>query len=163
MTATATGARLRGIARQHIGPVEQSLLIAWAGFATTFAVTRAVTHWIRAGHGPAGGGMSAGGRHLHHYNLGILLLGAVGVVALRGEERHRRHPLTATAYGSGAALIVDEFALLIDLQDVYWAKEGRTSVDAGVGLIAVGGVYLAALPFWHSAARQLLAPRRARR
>jgi len=71
--------------------------------------------------------MSTGGRHLHHYNIGILLLAAVGAVALRGEERHRRHGLTATAYGSGAALIVDELALLIDLEDVYWAKEGAAA------------------------------------
>lgn len=103
--------------------------------------------------------MSAGGRHLHHYNIGILLLAAVGGIALRGAERHRRHPVTATAYGSGTALIVDELALLIDLEDVYWAREGRTSVDAAIGLLALGGVYLAAVPFWHGAAREILATR----
>ena len=150
-------ARIRAVARDRIGPTEQSVMTAWGGFGTTFGVTRAITHWIRAGHGPAGGGMSAGGRHLHHYNIGILLLAAVGAVALRGEERHRRHPVTATAYGSGTALIVDELALLIDLQDVYWSRDGRTSVDAAVGLIALGGVYLAAVPFWHGAAREVLA------
>jgi hypothetical protein len=126
-------ARLRGVARDRIGPTEQSLIVAWGGFGATFGVTRAITHWIRAGHGPASGGMSAGGRHLHHYNIGILLLAAVGGVALRGEERHRRHPVTATAYGSGAALIV----------------------DTAIGLIALGGAYLAAVPFWHGAAREL--------
>ncbi len=147
--------RLRTVARIRIGPTELSLIVAWAGFGTTFGVTRAVPHWIRAGHGPASGGMSAGGRHLHHYNLGILLLAAVGGVALRGEERHRRHPVTATAYGSGAALIVDELALLIDLEDVYWARDGRKSVDAAIGLLALGGVYLAAVPFWRDALREL--------
>jgi hypothetical protein len=148
--------RVRAVARERIGPTEQSLVVAWTGFGATFGVTRAITHWIRAGHGPAGGGMSAGGRHLHHYNIGILLLAAVGAVALRGEERHRRHPVTATAYGSGAALIVDELALLIDLEDVYWTRDGRTSVDTAVCLIALGGVYLAAAPFWHGAAREVL-------
>ena len=153
-------ARWRGVARRRIGPTEQSLIVAWCGFGTTFGITRAITHWIRAGHGPAGGGMSAGGRHLHHYNIGILLLAAVGGVALRGEERHRRHPVTATAYGSGAALIVDELALLIDLEDVYWSREGRTSVDAAIGLLAIGGVYLAAVPFWHGVAREIFSPGR---
>jgi len=43
-------------------------------------------------------------------------------------------PLVATAYGAGLALIVDEFALLLDLQDVYWAKQGRESVDLAIGL-----------------------------
>jgi len=44
------------------------------------------------------------------------------------------------------ALIVDEFALLLDLWDVYWAREGRLSVDLGVGLVAAGGTTLSAIP-----------------
>jgi len=75
---------------------------------------------------------------------------------MRGREEHRRHPVTAAAYGAGTALIVDEFALLFDLQDVYWASDGRKSVDLAVGLIAAGGAYVAAIPFWHGAARQLV-------
>jgi hypothetical protein len=140
---------LRRAYSDHVGSSEQSVLLAWSSFTTVFSVTRALTHWIRAGHGPSGGGMSVGGRHLHHYNIGIALLAGIGAVALRGEERHRRHPLTATAYGAANALIVDELMLLLDLQDVYWAKEGRTSVDVAVGLIGLGGIYLAAVPFWH--------------
>jgi hypothetical protein len=61
----------------------------------------------------------------------------------------------AAAYGTGSALIVDEAALLVDLQDVYWANDGRKSVDAAVGLIALGGVLLAAVPFWKAVAREL--------
>jgi hypothetical protein len=53
----------------------------------------------------------------------------VGAVAVRGDERHRRHPAVAVSYGSGLALIVDEFALLLDLKDVYWARQGRISID----------------------------------
>jgi hypothetical protein len=139
----------------HVGPGEQSLLVAWSSFTTTFAATRALTHWIRSGHGPASGGMSVGGRHFHHYNIGIALLAAIGGIALRGEERHRKHPLTATAYGAANALIVDELMLLLDLKDVYWAKDGRTSVDTAVGLIGLGGVYLAAIPFWQRAIRDV--------
>jgi hypothetical protein len=144
----------RGLHRaygEHVGAGEQSVLLAWSSFTTTFAFTRALTHWIRSGHGPAGGGMSVGGRHFHHYNIGIVLLSCIGAVALRGAERHRRHPVTATAYGAANALIVDELMLLLDLRDVYWAKDGRTSVDTAVGLIGLGGVYLAAVPFWHRA------------
>jgi hypothetical protein len=50
------------------------------------------------------------------------------------------------SYGSGLALIVDEFALLLDLKDVYWAKEGRLSVDIAIGGIAAAGSYFAAVP-----------------
>jgi hypothetical protein len=148
------GRRIRRAYRDEVGPVEQALLLAWSAFGATFGVTRAITYWLHLGHGPAEGGIVIGGRHLHHYNLGIALLAAVGAVGLRGKELHRHHPLTATAYGSGAALIIDELALLIDLQDVYWAREGRRSVDAAIGLIAVGGIYLAGAPFWHRAAQE---------
>jgi hypothetical protein len=67
-------------------------------------------------------------------------------VAVHGDEQYRNHPVVATSYGSGLALIVDEFALLLDLKDVYWAKQGRLSVDVGIGGIAVAGSYFAALP-----------------
>ena len=61
-------------------------------------------------------------------------------------SQHRRHPAVAVSYGSGLALIVDEFALLLDLRDVYWARQGRISIDIGVGGIALTGCYFAALP-----------------
>lgn len=146
--------RLRRAYTDKVGPGEQSVLMAWSSFTTTFSLTRALTHWIRSGHGPSSGGMSLGGRHFHHYNVGIALLAAVGAVALRGEDRHRKHPVTAISYGAANALIVDELMLLLDLKDVYWAKDGRTSVDAAVGLIGLGGIYLAAIPFWHQALRE---------
>jgi hypothetical protein len=77
---------------------------------------------------------------------GIGLLSGVGAVAVRGDEEHRRHPAIGVSYGSGLALIVDEFALLLDLRDVYWARQGRISIDVGVGAIAAAGSYFAALP-----------------
>ena len=67
-------------------------------------------------------------------------------MAVHGEERWRRHPAVALAYGTGLALIVDEFALLLDLKDVYWAKQGRISVDLGIGLCSRGRHLLATLP-----------------
>ncbi|MFC9790900.1 hypothetical protein, partial [Rhodococcus sp. NPDC127528] len=146
-------ARLRHEWHARLDPSEQSAVISWGAFTTTFVAVRALTHWIRAGHGPKGGGMSLGGRHFHHYNIGIALLTAVGAVAIRGSEKNRRHPAVALAYGSGGALIVDELALLLDLEDVYWAKQGRTSVDAAVGVIAAGATFFAGLPFWPAAMR----------
>jgi hypothetical protein len=128
-----------------LGPGEQSALLSWLAFAGTFAVTRGVTYSIRAGRGPFGN-LSAGGEHLHHYLWGIGMLTGVGAVAVRGEERHRRHPAVAVSYGAGLALIVDEFALLLDLKDVYWARQGRISVDLGVGGTALAGSFFAALP-----------------
>jgi hypothetical protein len=124
---------------------QRAALLSWLSFASTFGGVRGITWSIRAGKGPFGN-LSVGGEHLHHYMWGIAMLTGVGAVAVRGEERHRRHPAVALAYGVGLALIVDEFALLLDLKDVYWGSKGRVSVDLGVGVIGAAGSYFAALP-----------------
>lgn len=126
-------------------PGQQRALISWLAFTGTFGLVRAITYSIKDQKGPFRN-LTPGGVHLHHYLWGILIVTSVGGIAIRGEDRVRRHPVVATAYGSGLALIVDEFALLLDLQDVYWAKEGRLSVDLGIGVIAGTGSALAALP-----------------
>ena len=129
----------------ELDTAQQSALIGWLAFTGTFSGVRGITHAIRAGKGPFKN-LSVGGSHLHHYMWGIGLLAGVGAVAVRGDEKLRRHPVTAVAYGSGLALIVDEFALLLDLKDVYWARDGRVSVDIGVSASSVVGSYFAALP-----------------
>ena len=151
--------RLRHQWHQRLDPTEQSALLSWATFTTMFVALRVLTHWIRAGHGPKGGGISLGGRHFHHYNIGIALLTALGAIGLRGSEKQRRHPTTAIAYGSATALIVDELALLLDLEDVYWSSAGRKSVDAAIGVIAVGATFFTGLPFWPHANRALQSQR----
>jgi hypothetical protein len=130
---------------EELDASQQSALISWLAFAVTFGTVRGITYSIRDGKGPFGN-MSVGGEHLHHYMWGIGLLSGVGGIAVRGAERQRRHPATALAYGAGLALVVDEFALLLDLEDVYWAKQGRISVDLAIGGIAAAGSYFAALP-----------------
>ncbi|QMU77001.1 hypothetical protein GXW83_16105 [Streptacidiphilus sp. PB12-B1b] len=130
---------------EELGPEERSALMSWVGFTCTFATVRGITYSIRDGIGPFRN-VSVGGAHLHHYMWGIALLSGVGAVAVRGADETRRHPAVALSYGAGLALIVDEFALLLDLKDVYWARQGRISVDLGVGLVATGGTVLAALP-----------------
>jgi len=142
--ASSPGA-VRRAYREELGPGQRSALLSWLAFTGTFSGLRALTYSIRAGRGPFRN-ISVGGEHLHHYMWGIGLVSGVGAVAVRGEERHRRHPAVAVTYGSGLALIVDEFALLLDLKDVYWARQGRVSIDLGVGGIALAGSYFAALP-----------------
>ena len=132
---------------------EQSALIAWLAFTGAWGGVRGITHAIRAGKGPFRN-MSLGGEHLHHYMWGIGMLTGVGAVAVRGDEKLRRHPVTAVTYGAGLALIVDEFALLLDLQDVYWAKQGRVSVDVAVGGISLVGSVFAAMPVLRKVARR---------
>ena len=147
--------RLRHQWAQRLEPGQQATVLAWTSFTVTFLGLRGLTHWIRAGHGPSGGGMSLAGNHFHHYNIGIGMLATVGAVGLRGSEEQRRHPAAAVAFGAANAMIVDELALLLDLDDVYWAADGRKSVDAALGLIATGATVVAGMPFWPHAHRAL--------
>ena len=137
--------RLRRVLREDLDQGQRAALASWISFTGTFAAVRGITYSIRAGKGPFRN-LSAGGEHLHHYLWGIAMLAGVGAVAVHGDEQYRAHPVVATTYGSGLALIVDEFALLLDLKDVYWARQGRLSVDIGIGGIAVAGSYFAAVP-----------------
>ncbi len=138
--------------REELGPKERAALWSWLGFTATFAAVRAITYSIRDHTGPFRD-LRIGGAHLHHYLWGIALLSGVGAVAVRGEDATRRHPVVAVSYGAGLALIVDEFALLLDLQDVYWTKQGRISVDLGVGVVAAGGTSFSAIPILRRLAR----------
>jgi hypothetical protein len=118
-------------------------LLLFVSFLTTFVVTRAVTRMIRAGVGPFRDHL-AGGVHIHHAVPGIVLtlIGAYLSVGVGG-----RRPWAAVAgvlIGVGSSLILDEFALILHLQDVYWSPEGQLSVQlvalalSGMGLVLLG-------------------------
>ena len=132
---------------------QRAALLSWLAFTVTFGAVRGITYSIKEGKGPFGN-LSVGGQHLHHYMWGIGLVSGVGGVAVHGEDEQRKHPLVAISYGTGLALIVDEFALLLDLKDVYWAKQGRISVDLGVGGSSLAGTYFAALPLLRALRRR---------
>src|ERR1700689_772265 len=142
MGTESTATEIREAFGSELDAGQQSALISWLSFTGTFGGVRGVTHAIRDGKGPFGN-LSVGGEHLHHYMWGIGLLAGVGAVAVKGDEQLRRHPATALAYGVGLALIMDEFALLPDLKDVYWAKQGRISVALAITGSSVAGSYFA--------------------
>ena len=146
--------RLHDAYDQEIDRTRQSLLVAWLAFAVTFGAIRALTYAIHHGVGPFGD-VSVGGAHLHHYVWGIGLLMAVGLVSLIVDSP-RFNPWLGLAYGIGCALVIDEFALLIDLRDVYWSTEGRSSVDAALLVIAALGAYLSAATFWRRVTREVV-------
>jgi hypothetical protein len=136
-----------GAYRRHFAdPRRERGFLSSVGFTTTFVIVRGITHSIKAGIGPFHN-MSTGGRHLHHCTFGIFgLLGlgylwtyqiAVGVHP--GSRAASR--FAATTYGIAGALTLDEFALWFDLQDDYWTKAGRKSIDAVTifgGLLTMG-------------------------
>jgi hypothetical protein len=88
-----------------------------------------------------------GGLHVHHLVFGIVLLLAAGF-ALALQPSSPWLEILAAAFGIGAGLTLDEYALWLHLEDVYWAEEGRRSVDAVVIAALLGGLLLMGfLPF----------------
>ncbi len=125
-------------------PRRERLFLASFGFFAGFGAARAITHAILHRVGPFRN-LSIGGRHLHHLVFGIGGLLAVGYLwlGLFGVSPNSKSMSRATAvgYGVASALTLDEFALWLNLQDVYWAKQGRQSVDAVAifgGLLSIG-------------------------
>lgn len=128
---------------KHFGadPRRERALLGSTSFLATWIAVRAITHAIRDGKGPFGN-IAPGGTHIHHMTFGITGLLATGFlwmheigVGTRGGRRASR--ATAIAYGAGAALTLDEFALWLNLEDDYWTEKGRESVDAVVVFGAV--------------------------
>jgi hypothetical protein len=132
----------------------ERLFLASLGFVVTFAIVRLITHLIRNGVGPIQN-VTAGTLHIHHLVWGILLLIAVGYVWLLeiGVGSSWMASMTAIAFGVGAALTLDEFALWLNLQDVYWEDRGRISIDAVVIFAGVLSVGVWGWPFFRALAR----------
>ncbi|MFF9070125.1 hypothetical protein ACF09E_32725 [Streptomyces sp. NPDC014891] len=113
------------------------LLVALAAFVLTFAITRVITRLIRAGRGPFGN-VSAGGLHIHHVVPGVVLMVCGGFGAVASTTQGLWPCVAALLFGAGAGLVLDEFALLLHLDDVYWSEQGRKSVEAVILTAALG-------------------------
>ena len=110
---------------------ETAMLNLFLAYGTTFAGARAVTHSIRRGWGPLRN-IRIGRRHIHHFVPGIILTLLSGGASI-GMRTESLDTWLAIPFGAGAALIIDETALLIELSDVYWSHKGAISVDVGLG------------------------------
>jgi len=116
-------------------------------FVVTFLVTRYVTHMIRSGRGPFRDN-TVGGLHVHHEVYGIFLLLSSGALEFAYRPDPPGGQILAALFGAGAALTLDEFALWLHLDDVYWGPEGRRSVDAVLVAVVVGGLMLVEAAPW---------------
>ncbi|MFJ9441855.1 hypothetical protein ACIRRH_08275 [Kitasatospora sp. NPDC101235] len=139
--------------RDHIVAThKQPLFLLLVGFIVSFVFIRFSVRMIRAKVRWWPGNVTPGGLHIHHmvFGLGFLLLGGIGVFATYGG-----HPWInwfGLAFGIGCGLVLDEFALILHLDDVYWSEQGRKSVDAVIfgilftSLLLVGYVPLGVVP-----------------
>ena len=130
------------------------LFVASVSFFLTFAGVRAVVYGV-VHNIPPFHFVQVGGRHIHHLVFGIIILLLVGYGWLcevgNGSDRSSIFVgrLMSILYGVGAALTLDEFALWLNLRDVYWAREGRSSIDAVIlfGALLAAGAWGA--PLWN--------------
>lgn len=106
-----------------------------AGFLGAFALVRISTWGIRDRWWPFQN-VSVGGRHIHHFVPGILIAFASGTAALLTESDALEDRL-AIPMGAGMGLTFDEAALLLDLRDVYWTREGLLSIQLSFGATAI--------------------------
>jgi hypothetical protein len=140
-------------------PRRERMFVASIAFFGGFGAARAITHAIRHRIGPFHN-LSVGGRHLHHLVFGIGGLLGTGYlwllpVGTDAKEHRRASTATAASFGVASAMTLDEFALWLNLQDVYWAKQGRQSVDAAAafgGLLSIG---IWGAPFLRELTREL--------
>lgn len=130
-------------------PGKQALFFLLVAFILTFLFIRFSVRMIRAEVSWWPGNISSGDVHVHHVVFGTVLMFFAGLMAFAPAGwRSPWWEILGTLFGIGAALVLDEFALILHLEDVYWSEEGRTSVDVVVLAAAVMGLLvLGALPF----------------
>ncbi|MDQ1020169.1 hypothetical protein [Streptomyces afghaniensis] len=128
--------------RNIIEPGKLPLLLALVSFVVTFLITRGITRLIRAGKGPFRNVSSSSGVHVHHVVPGIILTIAGGFGAVASGQHGFGAGLAAAVFGIGAGLVLDEFALVLHLADVYWSEAGRKSVEMVVLTASLVGLLL---------------------
>ncbi len=116
--------------RDVIAPGKLPLILCFLAFVVTFVATRTITRMIRNGRGPFRNQVTAAGTHIHHAVPGIILLITGAFTAIGGPTSLGWMSFAAVAVGTGTSLVLDEFALILHLQDVYWSGEGQLSVEA---------------------------------
>ena len=137
-----------------IGRGRLPLLCCLIAFIITFSVTRTFVRLIRHRAGTSRPprwweprNIHIGSKHIHHVVVGVVLVMISGVTLVTLSVNGNEPEFTATAilFGIGSALVLDEYALILHLSDVYWEEDGRTSVDAVFVAIAVGGLLVLGL------------------
>lgn len=146
--------RLGDLLHRHIPDTpRRRILLAAIAFFLTFGGVRLLTWSIHNNIGPFHD-IHMGGRHIHHlvWGISLLLIVGYGWMIDAGEDATSwflaMRRLLCILYGAAAALTLDEFALWLNLRDVYWAREGRSSLDAAVLFAAFLIIGVAGAPLW---------------
>ncbi|NOX28551.1 MAG: hypothetical protein GXP35_00640 [Actinobacteria bacterium] len=144
--------------REFVESGRLPLFLCFFAFVITFIVTRTITRTIRSGRGPFGDNVSESGLHIHHAVPGVIILVAGAFLAVGASGATGWAELAGVLVGIGTSLVLDEFALILRLDDVYWAEEGQISVEMVgltvglLGLILIGFNPFATIDFDNDAA-----------
>jgi len=130
---------------QLVAHDRQGVFLVLVGFLGSFAFIRMSTRMIRAEVSWWPGNIeSEGGLHVHHLVFGIITMMVAGTIGFAAFGHSPLTEICAFFFGVGTGLTIDEFALWVYLEDVYWAEQGRSSIDATViaaaliGMIVIG-------------------------
>jgi hypothetical protein len=132
---------------QILADEKQGLFLILVGFILSFGFIRMSTRLMRSPRVAwwPGSVVSDSGVHVHHLVFGIVTMMIAGTLGISALGQSPYAEICAFLFGIGAGLTIDEFALWVYLDDVYWAEEGRSSIDATV--IAAAGMMLILLGF----------------
>jgi hypothetical protein len=135
---------------------ENALFNLFASFVISLVGSRAIAFALRDRRrvGPFRN-LRVGRRHIHHFVPGIMLAFVSGAVAIvtRNEDLE---PKLALLFGAGMGMTMDEAALLLELDDVYWTEEGLLGVQIGAGLVGLLGALAIGLRFLRRGEEQVL-------
>jgi hypothetical protein len=138
-------------------PGKELHFLVLVAFLCSFGFIRTSAHMIRAQVSWWPGNVQTkGGTHIHHLVWGILLLLVSGYVGVAIAPDSPWRELAAIVFGIGMGLTLDEFALWLNLEDVYWSQKGRQSIDAVVVTASLLGLTLLGLGFWIDVYQALL-------
>ena len=130
-------------------PGKEAHFLILIAFVSSFGFIRFSAHMIRAQVSWWPGNVETkSGTHIHHMFWGILLLITMGYIGIATSIPDPWFELVALAFGIGMGLTMDEFALWLNLEDVYWQKKGRQSIDAVVITVSLLVIALLGLRFW---------------
>jgi hypothetical protein len=133
----------------------QPEFLFFVAFLVTFGFIRTSAHLIRAQVKWWPGNVEVGGTHIHHLVWGIVLMMISGYVGVTIAPPSPWHEIVSILFGVGMGLALDEFALWLDLKDVYWSEKGRKSIDAVIVAATITGMVLVGYAAWIDVATEV--------
>jgi hypothetical protein len=133
----------------------QPEFLFFVAFLVTFGFIRTSAHLIRAQVSWWPGNVEVGGTHIHHLVWGILALLIAGYVGVVIAPPSPWHEIVTILFGVGTGLTLDEFALWLNLKDVYWSQQGRRSIDAVIVAATLTGIVLVGFTAWIDVATEV--------